>query len=62
MTEPKKPGRPPLDPTDRVSTPVSLRMPSRLHEQACRMARAQHVSLPEAIRRAVKMASRGYIE
>lgn len=48
-----KPGRPPLDPTDR-SVSVSLRLPTRAFDQLCHRAAQERVSVPELLRRALR--------
>lgn len=47
-----RPGRPPVDPTDR-SVLVSLTLPGRAFDEVCRRAALERVSVPEIIRRAV---------
>jgi len=53
----RKPGRPPLDPTD-PSVVVTLRMPARVFEAVCRRAAAARLTVPEVIRRALRAAPR----
>jgi hypothetical protein len=47
-----RPGRPPLDPTDR-SVAVSLALPGRTFDRVCRLAAIERLSVPEIIRRAL---------
>lgn len=57
MSDPprRRPGRPPLDPTDR-SIDVHLSLPSKLYDHVDRLARAQGVSMAELFRRAIRRA------
>lgn len=47
-----KPGRPPLDPTDR-SVVVTLAMPGRAFDAVYRRAQMERLTVPEIIRRAL---------
>ena len=46
-----RPGRPPLNPHG--STPVNLRLPSHTYDELFQLARREHTSVPEIIRRAL---------
>lgn len=46
-------GRPPLVDDDET-TPVTIRVPTRLYDQTCKRADQDRVKVPEAIRRAIK--------
>jgi hypothetical protein len=50
MATMRRPGRPPLDP-DHPSTAVNLRLPSSEYDALFQIARREHVSVPEIIRR-----------
>ena len=45
-------GRPPLDPRH-LSVPVNLRLPSAHYDELYQLARREHTSVPEIIRRAL---------
>lgn len=51
-----RPGRPPLDPTDR-SVVVSFVLPSRAFERICRRAHVEQLSVSEIIRRVLTPTS-----
>lgn len=54
MSDPKRPrGRPPIDPTD-PSVPLTVRFPGKQLEDAAERARAERLTLPEWIRRALR--------
>jgi hypothetical protein len=53
MSEPRKPGRPPLDDRD-PSVNVSIKMPSRQYDALFEQAQRERVSLPEVIRRRLR--------
>jgi hypothetical protein len=53
MTPPKRPGRPPLDPND-PTVNTHVRLPSKLYDEAYARAQKDRVTVPEAIRRALK--------
>jgi hypothetical protein len=59
MSDPKRPGRPPLDAHDH-SVPVSLKIPSKLYERTCQVADHQRIKVPEVIRRALVRAVDGH--
>jgi hypothetical protein len=46
----RRPGRPRLDP-DHLSTAVHLRLPGDAYDALYQLARREHVSVPEIIRR-----------
>ena len=52
MSEPKRPGRPPLTPGD-TTTPVMVRVPSAMYDQACKVASEKRINVPEVIRQAL---------
>lgn len=49
----KRPGRPPVDPTDR-SVLVTIRLPSRAYDRQYQRAQRERVTIAEAIRRTLK--------
>lgn len=53
VNEGKRPGRPPLTPGD-TSTPVTVRLPSKLFDRACTAATQQRMNVRDVIRRAVE--------
>ena len=50
----RKRGRPPLDPGD-PSVDVHLMIPGKAYDHAYQLARAQDVTVPEVLRRAIKL-------
>jgi len=48
----RRPGRPPLDPSD-SSVKVTISLPTKQFDSYCTAARRHDVSLPEIIRRAL---------
>jgi len=50
MHQPKRRGRPRLDPTERL-VPVSISLPGKQFDELCHKARRYDISLPECIRR-----------
>jgi hypothetical protein len=50
MSEPRRPGRPPLDGKGR-SVPVCIKMPARQYDDLYERAQRDRVSIPEMIRR-----------
>lgn len=55
MSDPPKPGRPPLDAAD-PSVNVHVRMPSKVYDAAWAHAQADRLSVPEWIRRTLQEA------
>ena len=55
MNEPKRRGRPSLDPDDRA-VPVSFSLPSRQYDKLTRQAQEEKITLPEVIRRKIRLA------
>ena len=53
MSDPKRPGRPPLAPGD-TTTSVHIRVPSKLFDKACTAATEQRTTVRDIIRRAVE--------
>ena len=49
----KNPGRPPLDPTDRLSVRVCVRIPEKHYDELYKAAAGRRESVPELIRRSV---------
>jgi hypothetical protein len=47
----RRPGRPPLDDADRLSVPVTVRLPSRQYDELWRRAHRERISVPELIRK-----------
>jgi len=54
MPDPKRPGRPSIDPDG--STPVNVRVPSTDYDRAAALAQRQQISVSEFIRRGLKRA------
>jgi hypothetical protein len=50
----RKPGRPPLDPTDPVSVSMNLKLPSKQFDAVYQAARQQRCSMPDLVRTAVR--------
>jgi hypothetical protein len=53
MSEPNKPGRPPLDRHD-PSVRLSVKIPSRQYDELFQQAQRARVSLPEMVRRKLR--------
>jgi hypothetical protein len=53
MKPARKPGRPPLDPTRRLSAPVSVRLVTSQYDALCRRAAADRCTVPALIRAAL---------
>lgn len=55
MSEPKRPGRPPLDASSgEPSTPVHLKLPAADYDHAERLAKQHRESVQDLIRRGLK--------
>jgi hypothetical protein len=50
----KKPGRPPLEPPDRLSTPVHLRLTPRHYDVLSKLATQTRCTVPALIRLALR--------
>jgi hypothetical protein len=48
----RSPGRPPLD-DDEDSVPVNVRLPTSTYDEVYRLARMDHITVPEQIRRTI---------
>ena len=59
MTPPNKPGRPPLDPSDRApSVYLRVTVSATLYDKAYAQARAARLTVPEWIRDTLKEATK----
>jgi hypothetical protein len=50
----RRPGRPPIDASDRATVNLHVRLPARQYDAVCQRATAARVSVPEFVRRAVR--------
>jgi hypothetical protein len=55
MPERRRPGRPPLDPTD-PSVPLTVSFPGKRYAALVAQAKHDHVTVPEYIRRQLRAA------
>jgi len=63
MNEPKRRGRPRLDPTDaRPSEPVNLTLPARDYDAAAKIAAQRRESLQDVIRRSLRREVISYLK